>query len=60
MNAIESFIGSLGILLGGFVTIPLVGRMYGVKINWKQAVKMSITFFFLRWIWLFSVREFFS
>jgi len=59
MHALEAFLGSMGILLVGMFTIPYVGGMYGVQISLHQGVYMSMTFFVLRFIWLYFLRKMF-
>ena len=60
MKALEAFLGSMGILMVGMFTIPYVGKMYGAKITRRQGIYMSLTFFVLRFIWLYSLRLIFG
>ncbi len=60
MRFAESLIGSLGIMVFGWVSIPLVGYMAGVSITGSQGVKMSAYFFVLRLAWLYGLRLYFS
>jgi len=60
MKAIEAFIGTLGIAIVGWITIPLAAAVAGVEIATGQAVVMSAVFFVGRFLWLFGVRVFFS
>lgn len=60
MRAFESFIGSLGILVAGFLTIPIVGKLAGVEMTATQGVEMSAFFFIGRFVWLYALRVFFS
>ena len=56
----EALVGSAGILLAGFLTIPLAAHVSGAHVTVAQGVSMSVMFFFTRWIWLFLVRLWFS
>ena len=56
--ALESFIVSLGILVVGIFTIPLAGKVAGVKITHMQATVMGLVFFAGRWAWVWGVRLF--
>lgn len=56
--ALESFIVSLGILVVGIFTIPLAGKVAGVKITHRQATVMGLVFFAGRWAWVWGVRLF--
>jgi hypothetical protein len=60
MNALESFIASLGIAAVGWLSIPLVGYAAGVYITAPQAAKMSGIFFVMRFVWLFLLRTMFE
>jgi hypothetical protein len=57
---LEPFIGSLGILVFGFISIPIVGHLSGAEIDLVSAVKMSFIFFIGRFIWLYILRQIFS
>jgi hypothetical protein len=59
-NLIESFVGSVGPLLAGVVTIPLTGLAAGVSIGYYEAAKMSLFLFAIRWVYLYAVRCYFS
>ena len=56
----EPFIGSLGILIAGIITIPLAGSASGVDVNSYQALQMSFIFFVLRFFWLYILRNYFE
>lgn len=58
--ATESMVGSAGILLAGFITIPLAARAVGATVTLEQGASMSILFFFGRWIYLFALRMWFQ
>lgn len=60
MRALESFIGSLGILAVGVFSIPFVAKIYGIEMSHAQGAQMSGTFFLLRWGWLYILRLYFS
>ena len=59
MHALEAFIGSLGILLFGMLSIPVVGHLFGVQISMEQGFYMGATFFVLRFAWLYLLRKLF-
>lgn len=59
-NAIESLLGSIGILIVGFWTIPLAGYFAGVEISGGAGMQMSLMFFVARFIWLYALRCIFS
>lgn len=56
---LEAFVGSFGILIFGFVSIPLVGYFVGADITMDQGFGMSIIFFIARIFWLVIVRRLF-
>jgi hypothetical protein len=56
--AAESLLGAFGILLAGFVTIPLAADVVGAQMTAQQGAQMSIIFFG-RWVWLFVLRMWF-
>jgi hypothetical protein len=60
MNALEAFLGSFGIFLFGLVSIPVVLRLHGVRVTIRQNVFIGLTFFILRFFWLYFLREVFS
>lgn len=62
MNKIilEPILGSLGILIAGFATIPLVGKLAGADISMSQGLVMGLVFFILRFFWLLVLRLTFS
>ena len=60
MKALESFIGSAGILVVGLITIPLAGELSGVHIGGYEAMKMSLLFFTGRFFWLWLLRVIFE
>jgi hypothetical protein len=60
MKALEAFIGSFGILLAGFLTIPLAAHLVGGSLTIAQGAGMSLLFFVARWLWLYSVRVYFE
>jgi hypothetical protein len=59
-NTAESLLGSIGILIAGYWTIPLIGYMSGVEIDGSAGLKMSIMFFIARFVWLYLLRRIFS
>lgn len=52
----ESVIGSLGILIFGFITIPFAASVSGAQVSQVAAIKMSLLFFVGRIIWLYILR----
>ena len=60
LAAKEALLGSAGILLAGFLIIPLEASVVGAQISYVQGASISILFFFARWIWLFLLRMWFS
>lgn len=60
MHALESLIGSFGIVLFGFISIPHIGGIYGVEITDLQGAQMSATFFVMRFGWLYFLRKVFD
>jgi len=60
MRALEAFIGSAGVTLFGFISIPLVASFVGVNITQKQGAMMGAIFFVMRFIWLYILRVVFS
>lgn len=59
MKALEAFVGTFGIAVVGWLTIPLAARVAGAQIEPSQAVVMSAVFFVGRFFWLLAVRHFF-
>lgn len=59
MRALEALVGTVGIALVGWLTIPLAAAVAGVDISTGQAVTMSAVFFAGRFLWLLAVRHFF-
>jgi len=57
---LESFIGSLGILVFGFLSIPLAAKWMGASITLDQGIGMSFIFFVSRFLWLLCLRSFFA
>jgi hypothetical protein len=51
----RAIVGSLGILLAGFATIPLAAWVSGAHVDLVQGAKMSIIFFLGRIVWLYYV-----
>ena len=60
MKFLEALIASLGIMLFGWLSIPVVGHFAGVQITAQQGIVMSAWFFVLRLAWLYALRIFFS
>lgn len=60
MKFTEALVASLGIMLMGWVSIPLVGHMSGVDITINQGVVMSAWFFVFRLVWLYALRLIFA
>jgi len=56
----EPLIGSLGILLAGFVTIPLAAYFVGANVSSAQGLEMGLIFFVGRFVWLSVLRLIFS
>lgn len=56
MRALEAFVGTVGIALVGWLTIPLAAAVAGVDISTGQALTMSAVFFIGRFLWLLAVR----
>jgi hypothetical protein len=59
-KAAESFVGSAGILVVGFASIPLAAHFVGASISAPQGLGMGVIFFLARWLWLYAVRSFFE
>jgi hypothetical protein len=59
-KAIESFTGSAGILIVGFLSIPLAAAIVGAQVSSMQGLGMGGVFFLARWAWLYLVRTFFE
>jgi len=57
---LEAFIGSLGILVFGFLSIPLAAKWMGASITLDQGMGMSFIFFVSRFLWLLCLRAFFA
>ena len=57
---IEPLLGSAGILLMGFATIPLVASAVGASISMTQGAALSCIFFLARWAWLAALRGYFG
>ncbi len=60
MKLLEAFVASLGIMLFGWLSIPVVGHLAGVQITTHQGVVMSAWFFVLRLAWLYALRHVFE
>lgn len=56
MNALEALVASLGILLAGFVTLPLAAWLVGAHLTAGQGAGMGVVLFVLRFAWLWAVR----
>jgi hypothetical protein len=56
----EPLIGTLGILFAGIITIPFAASMSGAIISPLEALKMSVIFAVGRFVWLLSIRLYFS
>jgi len=59
-RAIESFIGSAGILIVGFASIPVAADLVGASLSMPQGAGMGAIFFLARWCWLYIVRTIFD
>jgi len=57
---VEPLLGSMGILLVGFVTIPLAAYFVGADISTAQGLEMGLIFFSGRFVWLLVLRLIFS
>jgi len=57
---IEPLLGSLGILLAGFLTIPLAAYFVGADVSTAQGFEMGLIFFAGRFAWLALLRLIFS
>lgn len=53
----EALLGSVGIMVVGFITIPFAGSIAGANITLEQASKMSAVFFMGRLMWLWLLRH---
>lgn len=60
MNALEAFVASLGILVAGFVTIPLAAWAVGAHVTTAQGAGMGALFFVARFAWLWLLRCYFE
>lgn len=60
MNAMEALVGSLGILVASFVTVPLAAWLVGAHVTAAQGAGMGLLFFVLRFAWLWLVRVVFE
>ena len=60
MRFAEALVASLGIMVMGWVSIPLVGHISGVEITVGQGVVMSAWFFVFRLVWLYALRLLFA
>ena len=60
MRFVEALVASLGIMVMGWVSIPVVGHISGVHITVQQGVTMSAWFFVFRLAWLYLLRRLFS
>jgi hypothetical protein len=56
----EPLLGSGGILLAGFFTIPLAAYLTGASVTFAQGFEMSVMFFVARFAWLLALRFLFS
>ena len=52
----EAFVGSLGIFLAGFMTLPLAGFVAGVHVSMGQGAVMGLVLGVLRTIWFYVLR----
>jgi hypothetical protein len=59
VKALEAFIGSFGILIFGFLSIPVAAAMVGAQVSASQGAQMSFIFFVLRFVWLYMLRRVF-
>lgn len=57
---LEAVVASFGILIFGFVSIPVVAHFAGAMVSIDQGLVMSGIFFCLRVLWLALVRTIFS
>ena len=60
MRFLEALIASLGIMLFGWLSIPIVGSLAGVGITVQQGIVMSVYFFGIRLVWLYLLRLVFT
>jgi hypothetical protein len=60
IKIIESLLGSFGIMVVGWATIPFAGYVAGVQITATQGFKMGLIFFVTRFLWLYALRFWFS
>jgi hypothetical protein len=59
-KAAESFVGSAGILIVGFLSIPIAAWFVGANVSSMQGLGMGGLFFLARWAWLYIVRTTFE
>jgi hypothetical protein len=57
---LEPLLGSIGILLAGFLTIPLAAYFVGATVSAEQGFEMGLIFFVARFAWLSLLRLIFS
>ena len=57
---LEPLLGSWGILLAGFVTIPLAAYAVWAEVSAQQGFEMGLIFFIARFVWLYLLRLTFS
>jgi hypothetical protein len=57
---LEPLLGSVGILIAGFLTIPLAAYFVGADISPEQGFEMGLIFFAGRFAWLALLRLIFS
>ena len=55
-HAAEALVGSLGILLFGFVSLPVLAWLVGGSLTAGQGAIVGAILFFLRFLWLWGVR----
>lgn len=57
---VEAFVARCGILLAGFVTLPLAAYFAGATITATQTARMSVFLFVIGFCWHVVVRWFFD
>ncbi len=60
VDVLEAFVASFGILIFGFISIPIAASIVGVSMSEAQGAKMSFLFFAMRIVWLLCVRATFA
>jgi hypothetical protein len=59
-HAVEAMVGSLGILLFGFLSLPALAWLVGGSLTTGHGAVIGVILFVLRFLWLWAVRTAFS